>query len=512
MNSSLEDRLWAYLTQPGYVPQDRSAIARGMGLSATERAPMRALLSRWESEKRLLRLRGARLTPATAAHSSYTGTIRLLPRGKRLFVPHAEGQHALAQLTGQEGSVQVPIAPGRSMGALDGDLVRARVLRAATHAQRRRNKRGARPENADGYPLVAQVEEVLERKRELWVGTYCTQGRTCFVRGDGRAAPARILLSAAAPPHVLAGMLVTVQPESYTQGRGEARGRILEALGWPEDDGVDMAALIHRHGLRSDFGDAALQETLHLPMAPTAAEITGREDWTQRCVVTIDPPTARDFDDAISVRRRKDAPGWELAVHIADVSHYVHPGSALDAEARQRGNSTYLPDRVLPMLPPRLCDDLCSLVQGEPRLTMLCLINFGADGAVEHARLARAVICSRRRLDYSTVLKLLESGESLGDEEIDAMLLEAHRLAQTLRQRRFEAGALNLDMPELRALLDEQGHTIGFEKEESDISHQLIEECMLAANEQVARLLRERGLPTIYRVHEEPATEKWSDL
>lgn len=511
MEGSLEERLQAYLSQPGYTPQDRSAIARGMGLSSAERAPLRALLTRWESEKKLLRLKGARLAPAAAAHSSYSGTIRVLPRGKRLFIPHEEGQQALALLTGLEYPIQVPIAQGRSMGGMDGDTVRARVQRASLPSFRRR-KKAPRPESVDQFPLIAKVEELLERRREYWVGTYAMQGRLGIVRGDGKTAPARITLSAPAPPDALVGMLVVVQPETYPAGKSDAKGRITDVLGWPEDDGVDMTALIYRHGLRDHFGEAALQETLQLPAAPTAEQIAAREDWTQRCVVTIDPPTARDYDDAICVWRRDDAPGWELAVHIADVSYYVHPGSALDDEARRRGNSTYLPDRVLPMLPPRLCDDLCSLVQGEPRLTLLCHMRITEEGIVEHARLARTVICSRLRLTYPAVLALLESGQSVGDTEVDAMLQEASRLAQTLRKRRFAAGALNLDMPELRTLLDEHGRTVGFEKEESDISHQLVEEFMLAANEQVAHLLRTHELPTIYRVHEEPAADKWSNL
>ena len=512
MTDPLEQRLWAYLTQPDYEPQDRSGIARGMELQAEERAEMRALLSRWEGEKKLLRLRGARFAPAAATDSCYTGSIRVLPRGKRLFVPDEEGQRELARLTGHEELLQLAIAPGRGMDAMEGDTVRAKVRRAVPPAYRRRGKRKKRPQHVEGCPLVALVDEVLERRRELWVGTYRKQGRTAYVRGDGRTAPERVALSAPAPPNTLVGMLVTVCPESYPVGHSEARGHIVETLGWPEDDGVDMAALIHRHALHTDFSEPALKETLRMPPAPTATEIAGREDWTARCVVTIDPPSARDFDDAISVWRREDAPGWELAVHIADVSHYVRPDSALDAEARRRGNSTYLPDRVLPMLPPRLCDDLCSLVEGEPRLTMLCHITINSEGAVERARLARALICSRRRLDYPTVLALLEQGTSVGDAEVDAMLQEAHRMAQTLRRRRFEHGALDLDMPELRVQLDEHGRTLSFEKEESDISHQLIEECMLAANEQVARLLHERSLPTIYRVHEEPAAGKWREL
>ena len=164
------------------------------------------------------------------------------------------------------------------------------------------------------------------------------------------------------------------------------------------------------------------------------------------------------------------------------------------------------------MLPPRLCDDLCSLVQGEPRLTMLCRMTIAPTGDVVGAQLARAVIVSRRRLDYPTVQALLEHGQSTGDAEVDAMLREAAQLAELLRRKRFELGALDLDVPELRVRLDEHGHVVGFTREVSDDSHRLIEEMMLAANEQVARLLRERGLPAIYRVHEEPAADKWRDL
>lgn len=506
----LEKRLHHYLSRAGYEPQDRSGIARGMGVDSSERAELRALLSRWEAEKKLLRLRGAKLTLAQVAHASYTGIIRVLGRGKKIFVPHAEGQQALATVALRVDPVEVPIAPGRSMGAMDGDVVRARVLRSMPPAYHRRRK-ALRPDSESGLPLVAQVEEVMERRRECWVGVLQMQGRQGIVRGDGRSAPGRIYLSAAPPPEAVSGMLVTVQPESGMNALGEARGRVLETLGWPEDAGVDMAALIRRYGLREAFDAAVLEETLQLPEAPLPAEKAGREDWTRRCVVTIDPPTARDYDDAICVQRLPGG-GWELAVHIADVSHYVRPGSALDAEACRRGNSTYLPDRVLPMLPPRLCDDLCSLLQGEERLTMLCHMRFSAAGEVEDARLARAVICSRRRLDYPAVLKLLETGASTGDAEVDEMLREGSQLAQLLRRRRFAAGALNLDMPELRAVLDDQGRTAGFEQEESDASHQLIEEFMLAANEQVARLLHTRSVPTLYRVHEEPAADKWSDL
>ena len=507
----LERRLRDYLSRPDYEPQDRSAIARGMGVSSAERAELRALLAAWESEKKLLRLRGARYAPAAPATASFTGVVRVLPRGKKLFVPHAEGQQQLAAYRGGQGPVELPIAPGRSMGCMERDVVRARVQRTAPPSYRRR-KKGPRPESISACSFMAYVEEVLERKHDLWVGTVYVTGKRAFVRGDGRSSPTRIALSEPLPPEIQSGMVVQVQPERYALGKSEACGRVTAALGWPEDAGVDMAALICRYSLRSRFSDAAMAESMHLSADIPPAERAGREDWTSRCVVTIDPASARDYDDAISVSRRTEGPGWELAVHIADVSYYVPPGSALDAEARRRGNSTYLPDRVLPMLPPRLSDDLCSLVQGEDRLTVLCHMHIAPDGEVIRARVARAVIRSQRRLSYPAVLALLESSQSVGDEGVDAMLQEASHLAQALRRRRYAEGALDLDMPELRAVLDEQGRAVAFELEQSDSAHRLIEEFMLAANEQVARMLRARSIPTIYRVHEEPASDKWSDF
>ena len=245
---------------------------------------------------------------------------------------------------------------------------------------------------------------------------------------------------------------------------------------------------------------------------PTIApeEYQQRDDWRERCVITIDPATARDYDDAICVTRKGN--NWELAVHIADVSHYVRPGSALDEEARERGNSTYLPDRVLPMLPPRLCDGICSLREGEDRLTRLCLMQINRQGKVFKAEFRDAVICSRRRLSYPQALEVLQGKGSTGDAEVDAMILEAGRLAELLRRKRFEAGALRLDMPEMRLITDERGAPVDVEVETSDEAHQLIEEFMLVANESVAHALNAHSLPAIYRVHEAPDPAKLSEL
>ncbi len=507
MAESLEERLLRHLKTPGYTPLDASGLARSMGISSAERPALRSLLREWEESGRLMRLRQSRyaLRSVAADEAPLTGRIIQLPGGKLLFSPDSAGQQSLRPHFPDMARMEFPVRTYRSLGAMDGDRVRVSLKLAPAPGFRRRS-RGKRPSSADLQPEV-RVEEILERRRGNWVGTYRTIGRYGMMLGDGRSSPERVRLLESPPPGLLAGMSIVVEPQDYPRGNTEATGRVLQVLGWPQDAGVGVSAIIYKYGLSDNFPPDVLAETIAFPATPDATTLARREDWRERCVITIDPATARDFDDAISVRPLPSG-SWELAVHIADVAHYVHPGSALDREAEHRGNSTYFPDRVLPMLPPRLCDELCSLREGEERLTCLCLMEINTQGKIYKSRFARAVIRSRRRLDYAAALAVLEGRGSTGDAEIDAMLQSAHKLATLLRRKRFEQGALELDIPELHVLVDEEGHPCGLEAETSDISHQLIEEFMLAANETVAKALREHVLPAIYRIHEEPDPAK----
>ena len=224
-------------------------------------------------------------------------------------------------------------------------------------------------------------------------------------------------------------------------------------------------------------------------------------------IVTIDPDDARDFDDAIHVEKLANG-GWQLGVHIADVAAYVEPGSALDREARRRGNSVYLPDRVIPMLPERLSNGVCSLKPEVDRLTHSVFIQFDKRGVAKSARFARSVIRSAHRLTYKEAYAILTSPPR---DRLGERLHLAWELAALLRRRRFEHGALDLDFPEVKVLIDTHGKPVRLERVENDESHQLIEEFMLAANEAVARELKKRTIPTIYRVHENPDPEKLAE-
>jgi ribonuclease R len=241
-----------------------------------------------------------------------------------------------------------------------------------------------------------------------------------------------------------------------------------------------------------------------VPEEVDAKEIARREDWRDRLVITIDPGDAKDHDDAIWVERH--AKGWTLAVHIADVSHYVKPRTALDKEASERGNSTYLVDRVLPMLPPELSNGICSLKPDVTRLTKCAVIEIANTGKVTKTHFCDAVINSQAKLSYEQAQAILDDkpapeGSVAG---LETMVKEAWKLAAVLRKKRFADGALDLEMPEIRVKLDDKGKPIEVHQVEHTASHQLIEECMLLANEAVARVLKIKNKPTIYRVHEDP--------
>ena len=275
-------------------------------------------------------------------------------------------------------------------------------------------------------------------------------------------------------------------------------------LGPPDAEGVDMLGVLRHYNLPLKFPRRVLQEVRRIGNEVTVRDRAGRTDCRAHAVVTIDPDDAKDFDDAFHLERTKDG-HWKLWVHIADVSHYVKPGSALDEEARKRGNSTYLVDRVIPMLPEALSNELCSLKPDVDRLTKCVEFLITNDGQVSRSRCYPAVIHSQRRFTYQEALRILR-GKPNGP--LEQMLCDAHRLAQKIRLRRFRNGSLDLDFPENKIRLDEHGKVLRIERMENDESHQLIEEFMLLANEAVASKLMQSRKPTVYRVHEEPDAKR----
>ncbi len=501
MNHSLKDRLIRHMEDGRYEPQSKSELARALNVDSRQKLDFRALVDQMEEEGKLVRLQKGRYALKRERRNLVHGMIRILRSGKILFLPRKGDPAAAALGWDTEAIPELELKPNRLGTALDGDRVAVRVERKA--ARGRRNIRRDRFSSPDAG-MKARVEEVTERARSRWLGVFRTgKNKPGRVLGDGVSSPSSIELAEKPAMEVLPGQLVSVEPVTCGEEKKAPRGKIVEVLGYPDEPHVDMEAVIRKYGLSAEFPASVLRELETLPQNPSPGELARRENWTDRTVITIDPASARDFDDAISITATPS--GWTLAVHIADVSHFVRPGGALDGEALRRGNSTYLPDRVLPMLPPRLSDDLCSLRPDVVRLTKVCEMKFDQKGKMLRARFADAFIRSKARLTYQEAFAMLKGNDK---GEVPSTVREAWNLASILRRNRYAKGALDLDFPEVRAVMDKDGRVTGIITEEYDESHQLIEECMLAANEAVALALKNGNRPTIYRVHEEPDSAK----
>jgi len=295
--------------------------------------------------------------------------------------------------------------------------------------------------------------------------------------------------------------------------RSEKRAQVREVLGPSSQPGVDVAVVLRHYHIPEEFPAAVVEEAAQLPGDPEPHEWRGRLDLREEDIITIDGESARDFDDAISVR--ESAEGWQLGVHIADVSHYVRAGSELDREAYRRGTSVYFPDRAVPMLPERLSNGLCSLRPAVPRLTLSVLLRIDRDGSVRRREIRASVIRSRRRLTYAEARAIVEGERAVAGEDEDwlpTLLRGARDLMETLRRRRMERGSLDFDLPEGDVVLDTDGVTVGIRPEARHVGHRIIEELMIAANEAVATEIAERGSPGLYRVHDAPSTDRLAEL
>ncbi|MBN1394457.1 MAG: ribonuclease R [Pirellulales bacterium] len=389
------------------------------------------------------------------------------------------------------------IPADKSGDAATGDVVTVRIDR------KRRGGPGPRGE----------IVEIVERQTRRFVGAYFETADAAFVRIDGALFARPIYVGDPGAKNVRTDDKVVVEMLRFPSPLRDGEGVIVEVLGPRGKPGVDTLSIIREFALPDAFAEDALRE------AQKQAEnfdesIDDRLDLTGETVVTIDPADARDFDDAISLERLENG-HWRLGVHIADVAHFVRPDGPLDREAADRATSVYLPDRVLPMLPEVISNGLASLQPGKVRYTKTAIVEFTADGLRVSTKLHSAAIRSDKRLAYEQVDSFLRDPvqwrRKLGAKVCD-LLDRMHELAMVLRRRRFAAGALELTMPEIKVDLDKNGKVTGAHVVENTVSHQIIEEFMLAANEAVADLLRERGFHFLRRIHQSPSPRKLKAL
>ena len=462
----------------GREPMRIHAIGSALKLRGKSVVSLERTMESLERTGRVVRVRGDHyVLPETA--DLFTGKLQV----------HAGGSgHVLAE---EQGGRDLFIPSDHLGTALHGDRVVARLIRQPRDHGRPR--RDPRPEGS--------IIRVVERADAPIVGTLQKTKNFFHVVADDPRFPRNLYVPSAegATP----GDKVVARLDRWENSHVNPEGRIVEVLGPAGAPGIDMLSIIHKHSLPREFPAPVSIEAERFGGEITAADREGRQDLRERKIITIDPDDARDFDDAIEVQPTEY--GWEVAVHIADVSHYVKTGTALDKESRKRGNSVYLADRVIPMLPENLSNGLCSLRPNEDRLAFSVFAEINRDGTIRHVRFGRSVIRSCARLTYRQALALLQSPPI---DEVGRRVHAAWECSSTLRKKRFAAGALDLEMPEVKVWLDKEGRPVKLELVENDISHQLIEELMLLANELVARHLKRRKQPNIYRIHEKPEPEK----
>ncbi len=307
----------------------------------------------------------------------------------------------------------------------------------------------------------------------------------------------------------LDGMVVNVEVLEFPEDGGQGVGRIVEVLGRPDDFGVDVEIIIRKHHLPHEFPEDVVEQARNIPHAIDAMELEGRSDFRKLEIITIDGETARDFDDAVWVERLRNG-HFALQVHIADVSHYVKPGTPIDDEALLRGTSVYFPDRAVPMLPVDLSTDICSLRPQEDRLVLSALLEIDGQGEVVTQEFTRGVIRSAERMTYTNVFRVLEGDAAMRERYGNlADRFELMReLALILNRKRTKRGSIDFDMPESNIELDVSGQMTGVTRAERNIAHRIIEEFMLAANEAVASHLETAEIPALYRIHERPEAKR----
>ncbi len=400
------------------------------------------------------------------------------------------------------GDIFIP--SGSSIDAASGDRVKVRLGRT---------REAGRPGPA------GEIVEVIERRSTRFVGTYFEAAKAGWVRIDGTAFARPVAVGDPGARGARENDKVVVEMVRFPSDLREGEGVIVEVLGKAGEPGIDTLTVIHEFGLPGAFPTEAIDDARD--QAGLFAEATAddrvppdRRDLTGDVIITIDPVDARDFDDAISlVRIERDH--WLLGVHIADVAHFVREDSPLDVEARARGTSVYLPDRVIPMLPEIVSNNLASLQPGRVRFARTCWIEFSPEGIPVHATVEKSAIKSGRRFTYEEVDVFLadpSTTEVSMSEEVRGLLGRMRDLARILRSRRRGKGSLELNMPEVKIDLDRDGRVTGAHVAENTESHQIIEEFMLSANEAVASIIAAAGIPFLRRIHPPPDPRKLRQL
>lgn len=475
-----QEKLLGFLADKQYRPMTSRDIALLLGIRPEDMPMFYDMLSQLESKGKIIITKKGKVA-IPEAFDLVTGC----------FIGNERG-FGFVRVEGKDGDIFIPRS--QVNGAMHKDTVMVRIVRQTT-------------KSAEG-----EVVRVLERGLKTVVGTFeqVKNKSFGFVRVDDKRFGEDIYIDRNSTMGAVTGHKVVVRITKAPTERSNPEGRIIEILGHINDPGVDILSIIKEYDLPTEFPDEVLNEAANIPEEVPEEDKTGRADYRNVQMVTIDGEDAKDLDDAVSVERVEGG-NYRLGVYIADVSHYVKEGSRLDREAYKRGTSVYLVDRVIPMIPHRLSNGICSLNAGCDRLSLCCVMEIDGKGNVVSSEIKKAVINVDRRMSYTVVNDLLTNPNSEYKEEYSAlmpMFLLMQELRNILFNKRRRRGAIEFDFKEAKIILDENGKPVDVKPYERNIATSIIEEFMLAANECIAEHYFWLELPFVYRVHEQPNEEK----
>ena len=476
-----KERILAYIKSDGYIPMKRRDLRVMMDVPQEDKPAFEELLQQLIDEGHIFETRKGKLASPKDLQMA-TGS----------FIGHARG---FGFVTPDEGGDDVFIPASETMGAMQKDKVLYKVLHKAEKGKK-----------ADGV-----IVKILERGMQKIVGTFEASNKGFgFVVADDKKIAKDIFIPKSYTKGAVSGHKVVVEIIDYGEERRNPEGKVVEILGHVNDPGVDILSVIRRYELAVEFPEEVYKEIEHLETEVKEEDKIGREDIRDWLTITIDGEDAKDLDDAVTMKKLGSG-NYELGVHIADVSHYVREYTELDKEAYARATSVYLVDRVIPMLPHKLSNGICSLNPHVDRLALSCIMEIDQKGEVIAHRVAETVINSDYRMTYTAVREILEDGTpELMEQyrEIVPMLEEMEELRQILGRKRRKRGSVNFDLPESKIILDENAKPVDIKPYERSISTNMIEEFMLVCNETIAENSFWQEMPFMYRSHQEPDEDK----
>lgn len=478
----LKEVILNFMKEEAYKPMEIPEIAKIFNINKNEYKSFKKAIKTMEKEGLLARDESDKLGLAQRM-GVITGKIEIHDRGFGFLIPDIEGIKDLF------------IAKTNLMGSMNGDRVVAKIIK----------------EGRNGKRTEGIIINIVERVNTNIVGIYEDNKSFGFVLPEDKRIQNDIFISKKDRNGAKKGQIVMVEITRWPDGkRKNPEGKVVEILGRPGDKGIDMDIIIRKYNLPEDFPPSVLNSALDIEDFITEDEIKGRLDLRNIKMVTIDGEDAKDLDDAVSIERLENG-NFKLGVHIADVTHYVKERSVIDKEAFKRATSVYLIDRVIPMLPKKLSNGICSLNPKVDRLTLSCIMEVNRQGKVVNHTIAQSVIKTNERMTYTDVTKILRDN--------DAELIERYKdlvddfkameeLCKILRKKRLDRGAIDFDFEECKIILDEKGKPIDIKPYERAIANRMIEEFMLLANETVAEHMEKLKVPFVYRIHENPDAEK----